>query len=140
MKAFFTHVALHVRDLDRCVDFYTRYCGLSIVHDRTQDGKRIVWMAEPGREGDLVFVLLPGGPGSGQALNDYSHLGFALESRAAVDQLAERARQEGLLVWPPVDEPYPTGYYCGVREPNGGVVEFSFGQPLGPGAKEPRAP
>ncbi|MCZ6873564.1 MAG: VOC family protein, partial [bacterium] len=26
------------------------------------------------------------------------------------------------------------GYYCGVRDPDGNMVEFSYGQPLGPGA------
>jgi len=50
-------------------------------------------------------VLLPGGPGRDQAGSDFSHLGFALESRAAVDALAERARNDGTLVWEPVQEP-----------------------------------
>ncbi|MCX4198148.1 sugar phosphate nucleotidyltransferase [Methylobacterium organophilum] len=34
------------------------------------------------------------------------------------------------------DEPYPVGYYCGVRDPAGNYVEFSYGQPLGPGAED----
>jgi len=38
-------------------------------------------------------------------------------------------------VWPPRDEPFPVGYYCGLRDPNGNYVEFSYGQPLGPGAE-----
>ncbi|MDO8695654.1 MAG: VOC family protein, partial [Pseudomonas sp.] len=37
--------------------------------------------------------------------------------------------------WPPRDEPYPVGYYCGVRDPAGNYVEFSYGQPLGPGSE-----
>ena len=129
-----THLALHVKDVSACIDFYQSYCGLRIVHERDSDGQRIVWLAEQGRERELIVVLLPGGPGRDQAPNDYSHLGFALESREAVDALAEMARREGLLVWEPVDEPYPTGYYCGVRDPDGTFVEFSHGQPLGPGA------
>ena len=71
-----------------------------------------------------------------QAATDYSHLGFALESQAAVDAIADRARAAGYLVWEPREEPYPVGYYCGIRAPDGNMVEFSYGQPLGPGARE----
>lgn len=69
------------------------------------------------------------------ASDDYSHFGFALSSRAAVDDLARRAEAAGCLVWAPRDEPYPVGYYCGLRDPAGNYVEFSYGQPLGPGSE-----
>ena len=136
-----THLALHVRDLAACIDFYRRYCGLEIVRERDRagdggGGKGVVWLAEKGRERDFVLVLIGGGPGRGQAGNDYSHLGFALPSRQAVDDIAARARQEGCLVWPPKEEPTPVGYYCGLKDPDGNFVEFSYGQPLGPGAAE----
>ena len=58
-------------------------------------------------------------------------LGFALESRKSVDAIAERAREEGILAWEPKQEPYPVGYYCAVKDPDGNFVEFSYGQPLG---------
>ena len=138
MASSLTHLALHVRDLEACVDFYRGFCGMRVTHDRPADGagKRIVWMAEPGREHEFVFVLLPGGPGRRQSERDFSHLGFALGSRAAVDAVAARARAEGRLLWPPKQEPWPVGYYCGVVDPDGVMVEFSYGQPLGPGAAE----
>ncbi len=140
MTANFTHLALHVRDLEACVAFYRDFCGLAVVHQRSgSDGKAIVWLAEPGRERELIFVLLPGGPGRDQAAGDFSHFGFALESRAAVDALAARADAAGCLAWPPREEPYPVGYYCGLKDPDGNFVEFSYGQPLGPGAP-PLAP
>ena len=137
MAASLTHIALHVRDLEACVEFYETFCGLRVVHERTKDssGDRIVWMAEPGREKDFVYVLLPGGPGRDQQDRDFSHAGFALESREAVDAIAERARKAGCLVWEPRQEPYPVGYYCGLCDPDGNFVEFSYGQPLGPGAE-----
>jgi hypothetical protein len=50
--------------------------------------------------------------------------------------MAEKARVAGYLVWEPRQEPYPVGYYCGVRDPDGNMVEFSYGQPLGPGAHD----
>ena len=132
-----THLALHVRDLEACVAFYKAFCGLHEVHERREDdGQRIVWLAEPGRETEFIFVLLPGGPGRDQADNDYSHFGFALDSKAAVDAVAAQARRAGCLAWAPRQEPYPVGYYCGLKDPDGNFVEFSYGQPLGPGAKE----
>ncbi len=94
----------------------------------------MVWLAEPGRETEFIFVVLAGGPGRDQGEQDYSHFGFALASRAAVDAIAEKARAAGCLIWPPREEPYPVGYYCGLRDPDGNAVEFSYGQPLGPGA------
>jgi len=135
MRPSLTHIALQARDLDATIEFYRRYCGLKIVHDRRDRGTRVVWLAGSGRERDFILVLMPGGHGRTPASDDYSHLGFALASRAAVDGVAERARAEGRLLWPPKEEPFPVGYYCGVVDPDGIMVEFSYGQPLGPGAE-----
>lgn len=136
MPPVLTHLALHVRDLEACMVFYRDFCGMQIVHERFDAGRRVVWLAEPGRETEFIMVMVPGGAGRQQAATDYSHLGFALESRAAVDAVAEKARTLGCLVWAPRQEPYPVGYYCGIRDPDGTMVEFSYGQPLGPGAPE----
>ncbi len=134
MRPVLTHIALHVRDLDACLAFYQDFCGLTVTQARGDAGKRVVWLAEPGRESDFVFVMLEGGPGRDQAAGDYSHLGFALASRDEVDAVAKRASKAGCLAWPPRDESYPVGYYCGLKDPDGTFVEFSYGQPLGPGA------
>lgn len=136
MRPVLTHLALAVGDLDASIDFYGRYCGMQVVHDRGVGRDRVVWIAEPGREQELIFVLMHGVARAPQAERDYSHIGFALESREAVDALAERARAEGRLRWPPRQEPFPVGYYCGVRDPDGNVIELSYGQPLGPGADD----
>lgn len=90
----FTHLALHVRDLEACVAFYESYCGMHLTHDRSDNGKRIVWLAEPGKESEFIFVLIPGGPGRNQLESDFSHLGFALDSKAAVDAVSQQARAE----------------------------------------------
>ncbi|WP_269617531.1 VOC family protein [Zhongshania sp. BJYM1] len=135
MTISLTHIAMHVKDLGACVDFYQRYAGMNIVHERPHCDGKVIWMAEKGREQDFILVMLPGGPGRSQSDGDFSHLGFAMESRDAVDAVAQRARADDILVWEPRDEEYPVGYYCGVRDPDGNFVEFSFGQPLGPGAE-----
>ena len=138
MRPVMTHLALQVRDLEACIAFYRDYCGMEVVHERAvpDTGERIVWLAEPGRGKEFIFVLLPGGPGRDQGARDFSHFGFALDSKAAVDAIAARAEAAGCLAWEPRQEPYPVGYYCGLRDPDGNFVEFSYGQPLGPGAEE----
>ena len=135
MRPTLTHLALHVPDLQACIDFYSQFCGMQVIHERAGKGSKIVWMSEPGKEHEFIFVIMPGGIARNLPVDDYSHFGFALESRAAVDAIARQAEQVGCLIWPPRDEPYPVGYYCGLRDPAGNYVEFSYGQPLGPGSE-----
>ncbi len=135
MKPNLTHIALHVENIEACIAFYQRYCGLHIEHNRDDGDKRVVWLAEDGRETSFIMVLMDGGRYRALPEGDYSHLGFALDSRHAVDDIAQRAKAAGCLVWEPQDNPYPVGYYCGIRDPQGNVIEFSYGQPLGPGAE-----
>jgi catechol 2,3-dioxygenase-like lactoylglutathione lyase family enzyme len=135
MRPTLTHLALHVPDLDACVAFYREFCGMQVIHQREGKGSRIVWMAEPGKEHLFIFVIMPGGQPRQLAADDYSHVGFAVDSREQVDSIAALAHKAGCLVWAPRDEPYPVGYYCGLRAPAGNYVEFSYGQPLGPGSE-----
>ena len=138
MKPVFTHVALQVRDLCASIKFYQTFCGLNVTQERSDTSShganRVVWMAEPGRENELIFVLMQGDSSRAQEATDYSHLGFALDSREQVDSIAATARDADCLEWEPREEPYPVGYYCGIRDPDGRFIEFSYGQPLGPGA------
>ncbi|MCP3985094.1 MAG: VOC family protein [bacterium] len=136
MQPNLTHVAIHAEDLAQCVAFYQSYCSMAVCHRRDDQGAGVVWLAEPGRESELIIVIIGGGSASDQKDGDFSHLGFAVESREQVDAIAARAKREGCLVWPPRQEAQPVGYFCGIRDPNGNCVEFSFGQPLGPGARE----
>jgi len=46
MLAHLTHVALFVSDVKRTIDFYQRYVGLHVVHDRVDDSVRVVWLSE----------------------------------------------------------------------------------------------
>lgn len=128
--AALTHIALHVEDINACVAFYQSYAGLRVVHERSSRTMRVVWLTAED-DCDFVLVMLSGGRYLAQQQSDFSHLGFSLASRQEVDQIAERAALDHCLVWSVVEEPWPTGYYCGVRDPNGHIVEFSFGQPDG---------
>ncbi|MGN2257537.1 VOC family protein, partial [Pseudomonas aeruginosa] len=95
MSPTLTHLALHVPDLDACIAFYETFCGMRVIHRRPGKGSQIVWMAEPGQEQRFIFVIMPGGQPRNLASDDYSHFGFALSSRAAVDDLARRAEAAG---------------------------------------------
>ena len=125
-----THVALQVRDIDRAVAFYTRYCGMRIVHDRTEDF-RVVWIGWGEDPPKFVLVLLE----SDYETNvqpEYQHIGMAVETRAEVDEIAARAAADGLEVtWPPQDAGPIVGYFCGLHDPDGNMVEFSCGQRIG---------
>lgn len=123
-----THVALPATDLDASLAFYRDYAGLRVVHDRaTRDPnvRRVLWLSD--RTRPFVLVLL-GMPEVGAPLGIPAHLGIAVASRAAVDALAERARIEGRLALAPRDDGPPAGYWCLVRDPDGHMVEFAFGQ------------
>jgi catechol 2,3-dioxygenase-like lactoylglutathione lyase family enzyme len=126
-----THIALHVKDIQKSMDFYSRYCGLKVVHDRAENAKRVLWMGEEGKDKDFILVFIAGGRSVQQKGDDYSHLGFALSSKQEVDEIAFQAKKEGILFWETREEPFPVGYYCGVLDPDGKIIEFSFGQPLG---------
>jgi lactoylglutathione lyase len=128
----FTHCALHVRDLDKSVDFYRDYCGLEIVNEHGEGESRVVWLASPGEKENFVLVLLGGGPARVQDKEDMTHYGFGVPEREDIDKIAERARKDGILHWEPREYAPPTGYLCGVKDPSGYIVEFSHGQPLGP--------
>ena len=134
MMPALTHIALQVKDLDASISFYSEFCAMRVVHDRGTGEGRVVWLGQPGHENEFIFVLMQGVHRKPQHAKDYSHLGYALESREAVDAIADRARDLGCLEWPPRQEAYPVGYYCGLKDPDGYFVEFSYGQPLGPGA------
>lgn len=132
MNIEITHWALHVQDMQASVDFYHNFCGLAVVREHGEGpNSHAVWMSVPDREHQFVIVLLLGGLGHSQPDRDLSHYGFAVETRDAVDEIARRGREAACLAWEPKDFPYPVGYRCALRDPDGFIVEFSFGQPLG---------
>lgn len=125
-----THVALQVRDIERTIAFYRRYCGMGVVKDRT-DAFRVVWIGWGEDPPRFVLVLLDKGYEANRQ-PEYQHIGLAVDSRAEVDEIAARARGDGREVdWPPQDGGPIVGYFCGLRDPDGNMVEFSYGQRIG---------
>lgn len=127
-----THIAIHARDVNASIDFYRRFAGLYVVHERCDNGTRVAWLSEESEEPSFVIVLIGVGDGRKQLPALTEHLGYDLPSRAAVDEIAERAKEAGVLAHGPVDLGPIVGYVCMLRDPDGNVIELSNGQPIHP--------
>ncbi len=127
MAARWTHVVVKVADLERSIAFYRLFCGLEVVRDGRPDG-HTVWLAPAARAGgppEFVLVLY-------LTRVDFrlDHLGFQCDARAEVDRIAAEGARLGILAEPPFDGGGDIGYVTMVRDPDGHLVEFTFGQPL----------
>jgi len=132
LRASLTHIALRVKDVDASIEFYRRYAGLHVVHDRTDDGTRVAWLAEVEHDPQFVIVLMGMPADAQQPVRPVDHLGFSVASRAEVDRLGAQGDRDGVLVLAPVEYGPVVGYICEVADPDGNVCEFSHGQPIDP--------
>ena len=131
VRPHLTHVAIQARDVEASVAFYRRHLGLHIVHDRDDNGVRVVWLSEREEDPEFVTVIIGVAPESTHP-SLAEHFGYDVPSRAVVDEIAARGDEEGILVQGPVDAGPIVGYFCMLRDPDGNIVEFSHGQPINP--------
>jgi catechol 2,3-dioxygenase-like lactoylglutathione lyase family enzyme len=120
-----SHLALVVHDLDASIDFYRRYAGMRVVHERDDDGVRIAWVSDLTRP---FAIVLAQGPGVEHPLGPFAHLGVGAPSRAEVDRLAALAHAEGRLALGPTDGGPPIGYFALLTDPDGHTLELAYGQ------------
>jgi hypothetical protein len=92
--------------------FYARYTYLQVVDrhfDASSTGMDVARLTDRSQNDELSFVMvlqegipssLPGAKPQ-QPLGPISHLGFGLESRGAVDAVANEAKKDGLLRFGP---------------------------------------
>ena len=78
----------------------------------------------------LVFIQKNETMKVSPVLAPLAHLGISLDSTEQVDQIAERGDSEGCLAWEPRQESDPVGYICALSDPDGNLVEFSYGQEI----------
>jgi catechol 2,3-dioxygenase-like lactoylglutathione lyase family enzyme len=125
-----THIALTAKDLDASIRFYAAYANMSVVHERTEEatGIRVVWLSD--RTRPFVIVLVSSEQPT-PILGPFAHLGVGCASREEVDRLAAKARKEGVLAKEPADYGYPVGYFIFVSDPDGHMLELSYGQEVG---------
>ena len=126
----FTHVALLAGDLDKSIAFYARYANMSVMHERIdqETGKRVVWLSDKTRP--FVLVLIQSTQPT-PILGPFAHLGVGCRDRSEVDRLCELARQEGNLAKEATDSGYPIGYWAFIHDPDGHILEISYGQEVG---------
>jgi catechol 2,3-dioxygenase-like lactoylglutathione lyase family enzyme len=123
-----THITINCSDIDVSVEFYKSFCGLQIVRDRRSEGRHNVWLGPapgPGEDPTFILVII-----QDEVKARVDHFGFQCESRAELDRIAAIAREQNILVEPPTDIGGVVGSFTTVRDPDGHVVEFTFGQPL----------
>lgn len=126
----FTHIALSANNLDKSIDFYHRYANMTIIHERTDKeiNKRVVWLSDKTRPFVLVLVQ---SSNPAPILGPFAHLGVGCRSKSEVDKLCEQARREGILSKEATDSGYPVGYWAFINDPDGHVLEVSYGQEIG---------
>lgn len=128
MPPRWTHITINVSDIDASVEFYTSFCGLSIVRDRRAEGRHNVWLGPtPAAGEDPSFVLVMV---QDEVKARLDHFGFQCDSREEVDRIAALAQARNILVDPPTDVGGVVGYFTTIRDPDGHLIEFTFGQPL----------
>jgi catechol 2,3-dioxygenase-like lactoylglutathione lyase family enzyme len=125
-----THIAFVVKDLERSIAFYEKYAAMRVVHRRFEHGTHVAWISDHTRP--FVIVLLESADLPRETpLGPLGHLGVGVASRADVDRLADEARREGILAREPTDSGPPVGYWAFVADPDGNMLELSFGQEVG---------
>jgi lactoylglutathione lyase len=128
MSVHWTHLTIEVSNFERSIAFYTSFCGFAILRDRREEGGGTVWLGPPIEDNELPTFLLV--VIEGEVSSRLDHLGFQCDSRREVDEIALRAEELGILVYPPTDSGGSVGYWTMVRDPDGHRIEFTFGQPI----------
>tara|TARA_B100000929_G_C15232860_1_gene326955 strand:- start:133 stop:525 length:393 start_codon:yes stop_codon:yes gene_type:complete len=130
MPARLTHLALPCHDLDATIEWYQRYTPLREIHHRQDSEGAVAWLSSEDHGMVLVFIQKNDADEPLPILGPLAHLGVSLDSTDQVDLIAERGNQDGCLAWEPKLEPDPVGYICALADPDGNLVEFSYGQEL----------
>ena len=125
-----THLALPCSDLDATIKWYEKYTPLRKTHHRKDLEGAVAWLSP--QESGIVLVFIQKNETSEPitVLSPLAHLGIAVDSTEEVDQIAARGKNEDCLAWEPRQELDPVGYICALSDPDGNLVEFSYGQEI----------
>jgi len=141
------HVALYVRDLEACVDFYTRLLDMQIEWNPDQDN---VYLSS-GCDNLALHRHPDADPCAGQSASDQSasgqsassqgreekpplerldHIGFIIDRIEHVDQWYEWLRTQGVqtLAPPRTHRDGARSFYC--HDPDGTLVQIIYHPPI----------
>ncbi len=135
-RSTWSHIALHVRDIDKVVAWYEEFTHLSLLcRDEDEDGYA-AWLADS-TQIDNPFILVlgqfnpghdPFAPMEHPALGPFAHIGIEVPDKEMIDETAAKAKAAGCLILGPQQMPKRIGYICFLRDPEGNMVEFSYDQ------------
>jgi catechol 2,3-dioxygenase-like lactoylglutathione lyase family enzyme len=134
VKSLKAHVAIHVRDVSRSVEFYQKLFGIE--PSKVRPGYAKFDVANP----PLNFTL---NEAAGEARGSLSHLGIQVESTAGVLALREQWQQRGLSTRDEMNTEccYALQDKAGTRDPDGNEWEvfavLEDNLPVKPIAKSP---
>ncbi len=131
-SARLTHIALPCADLDASLRWYEEFTPLVLVTRREDSAGQTAWLSHDHQaENPFIVVLAMFFASRGKEqpqLGPFAHLGIELPSRQAVVEIAERGQAAQCLTWAPEQYPDPIGFICALSDPDGNVIEYSFGQ------------
>ena len=130
MNGKLTHLALPCHDLEKTIQWYERFTPLKMIHQREDSGAKVAWIQASDKSIFLVFLQSPDSKEPKAILSPFAHLGIEMESEEEVNAIAEEGRHYACLAWEPRQEPDPVGYVCALSDPDGNLVEYSYGQSI----------
>lgn len=115
-----SHIVLHVKDLDKMVDFYTNMLGL--VKYRENPGRMVFLTADP-KIDDHQLALVKGREDGGKLI---AHIAWKVETPAEIKEFYERFKAQGV----PIDHCVSHAYTemgntvsCYFLDPEGNRIE-----------------
>jgi catechol 2,3-dioxygenase-like lactoylglutathione lyase family enzyme len=139
-----THLALHVKDIDEMIAWYEDFTHLRMLfRDEDEDGYG-AWLGDS-TTADHPFILVlgqffeghdPFAPLDHPPLGPFAHIGIEVPEKQMIDDVAAKAKGAGCLILGPKQMAERIGYICFVRDPEGNIVEFSYDQGVYEKARE----
>lgn len=131
-----THMALHVADIDASIAWYERFTHLELLDKREDKDSYGAWLADRQEKGGPFILVLaqffegkdPFAPLKHPPIGPFAHIGIETTSKEAVEEAAALGKEHDCLALGPVQMPPPIGYVCFLKDPDGNTVEFSYGQ------------
>ncbi|MFT5351578.1 MAG: lactoylglutathione lyase [Planctomycetota bacterium] len=139
-----THLALHVNDIDKVIAWYEEFTHLSLLFKEEDEDGYGAWLGDKTQSKSPFILVLaqffeghdPFAPIKHPTLGPFAHIGIEVPDKQGVDDIAAKAKEAGCLILGPQQMPKRIGYICFLRDPEGNMVEFSYDQGIYEKARE----